>query len=97
MTLDPWQVVTGCMTLLVGLLVFIGRLYANRIENHAKLLIDHSDRLTKMESAALTKADLKETAERLERTWEMHLAYIRTAIEQAREDAKEAKQAAKRE
>jgi len=96
MQIDPWQVATGCIALLAALLAFIGRLYTGRIENHAKLLVDHTDRLTKLESSQLQKSDLETLERHLNESFETHVKYLRQAIDNVGRDAKEAKELASR-
>lgn len=99
MTVDPWQIATGCIALLASLLAYLGNHYARRIDNHAKLLVDHGDRITRMETSAISKTDLREMEQRLQQafsqTMEMHVAYLKSDIAGVREDAKEAKEAAR--
>lgn len=59
MQVDPWQVTTGCMTLLCSLLIWIGRTHIERINAHSKLHDSHTTRLTTMEATQLTQGALR--------------------------------------
>jgi len=45
--------------MLAGALVYVGKAQVARIEDHSKMLADHSDRLTRTEERMLTREALK--------------------------------------
>ncbi len=45
--------------MLAGALVYVGKAQVARIEDHGKMLADHSDRLTRTEERMLTREALK--------------------------------------
>ena len=59
MQLDPWQVTTGLIAMLAGTLAYVGRAQVDRVNRHALMLTDHSERLIRIEERMLTRAALK--------------------------------------
>lgn len=65
MTLDAWQVATGCIALLTSLLVWVGKRHIARIDAHDTVITQMASQLAKLEGVVLRKEDLQAMEARL--------------------------------
>ena len=65
MALDPWQVTTGALALLLGLGSFVAKQHIKRIDRHDAEIGDLGRTLTRLEASMLQKDDLRSMEARM--------------------------------